>query len=206
MQSRYSRGSVVRIFLDIIAAGAGVISLNPTTAIQRKADGMWFNVADGLWVSTKVENPMTQTDSVNLPGRYHFDFDQSLDLLSGSSEYSFKKSSASGTLALEYEDASFGQLAAAAGMELCSIQGAIFDPQGAAVNNELARATLVPIYKDTLGRAIQSNRIVATYTNELGDFDLPLIRGATFRLEIPAIGYDRKIVVPDLASVLFSDL
>lgn len=206
MQSRHSRGSIVRLFLDILAAGAGVISQNPSVAIQRLADGKWLDATDSTWASTKVENAMSESDSVSLPGRYHFDFDQSLDVLSGSVEYIAKKVNVAGTIALEYEDLVFGPLAATTALELCSIQGTIFTPQGDPSNNDLVRATLVPVFKDDLGRTIQSDRVVATYTNELGDFDLPLIRGGTFRLEIPSVGYDRKICVPDQATVLFSDL
>ena len=141
MQSRHSRGTTARIFLDIVAAGAGVISQTPTVAIQRLADGKWFESASGTWVSTKVENAMSESDSVNLPGRYHFDFDQTLDTLAGSVDYTVKKVNAAGTLALEYEDLVFGPLAASAALELCSIQGTIATPQGEPSNNDLVRAT-----------------------------------------------------------------
>lgn len=206
MQNRYSRGATVRLFLDIVAAGAGVIGQAPSAAIQRKADGMWFQVSDGTWVPTPVNNPMTQTDSVNLPGRYHFDFDQSLDLLSASTEYLVKKFTATGTLALDYEDLIFGPMAGVIPLGMCSVQGTIADIQGGPAKNSLVRATLIPVFKDSLGRGVQSDLVASTYTNENGDFDLPLVRGATCRLEVVAIGYDRKIVVPDQASVLFSDL
>ena len=206
MQSRHSLGTTVRLYLDIIDAGAGVIAQIPTIAIQRIADGNWFQVSDGLWVSTKVENVMTETSSANLPGRYHFDFNQSLDLFEASTKYIVKKSTASGTLATEYEDLVFGPLAAAAAFGLCSIQGTIADGQGNPVNNALVQATIVPVFCDDLGRTVQSDRVISTYTNELGDFDLPIVTGATARLEIPSTGYDRKILVPDQASVLFTDL
>ena len=206
MVSRHSRGDIVRLYLDIVAAGAGVISQGPSTAILRRADDMWFQVSDGLWVPTKVENTMAETDSVNLPGRYHFDFDQSKDLLSDSTDYVVKKLNAAGTLVLEYEDLAFGPLAGAAALELCSVQGTIFDAQGKPLQNKIVRATMVPVFKDGLGRTVESDRVVATYTNELGDFDLQLVRGGTFRLEITAVGYDRKVVIPDQSSVLFTDL
>lgn len=206
MKSRHSRGSVARLFLNIISSGAGVVGEAPTAAIQRKLDSKWFQVSDGTWVSTKVENAMTQTDSVNLPGVYHFDFDQSLDILTGSTEYLVKKQTISGTLTLEYEDVAFGPMAGVAALELCSVQGTIFTPQGASGLNSLVRATLIPVFKDSLGRTVESDRVVSAYTNDLGDFDLPLIRGGTFRLEIPSVGYDRKVVIPDQSSVIFSDL
>jgi len=58
MISRHSRGATVRLFLDIINAGAGVISQSPTVAIQRRSDGKWFDVDDGLWHTAIVENTM----------------------------------------------------------------------------------------------------------------------------------------------------
>lgn len=206
MTSRHSLGATVRLYLDLISAGAGVISQSPTIAIQRRTDGQWFQVSDGSWQPTIVENPMSQTDSTNLPGRYHFDFDQTLDLLSGSNEYIVKKSNAGVPVSLEYEDLAFGALASAASLELCSVQGSISTGQGQPAANELVRATLVPILSDRQGRIVQSDRVLATYTNDLGDFDLPLARGGKFRLEIAGVGYDKKITVPDQPSVLFTDL
>lgn len=205
MQSRHSRGATVRLTLDIIAAGAGVISQSPTIAIQRQVDGMWLQASDGTWVMTKVENPMTQTDSTNLPGRYHFDFDQTLDELEASTRYTVKKTNASGTVALEYEDLVFEPVAAVVAPDLCSVQGAVYTGHGEALPNSLVRATLVPVFKDGQGRGVQADTVLKTYTNSQGDFDLPLVRGGTFRLEIPAIGFDKKILVPDQASVLFTD-
>ena len=206
MQSRHSRGDTVRIFFDIINAGVGATGLSATIAIQRRLDSQWFQASDGTWVGVRVENAMTQSDVVNLPGRYQFDFDQSLDLEAGSTEYIVKKRHAAAPLAQEFEDLVFGPLAGAAALELCSIQGTVSDGQGLPSANVLVRATLIPIFKDSIGRTTESDRVLATYTNELGDFDLPLIRGGTFRLEVVGTGYDRKIVVPDQSSILFTDL
>lgn len=206
MQSRHSRGEIVRLYLDIVVAGVGEIGLSPTIAIQRRANGEWFQASDGTFVPTKVENPMTETSVANLPGRYHFDFDQSLDLITDSDEYIVRKSSAAGTIALEYEDLVFGPLAGAATLETCSVQGSISDAQGRPRENVIVRAVLEPVFKDGLARVVESDVAITTYTNGVGDFDLPLVRGGTFRLEIDAVGYDRKVIIPDQASVLFTDL
>lgn len=206
MVSRYSRGDTVRLYLDIVSAGAGVVGQVPTFAIQRVLDGSWFQASDGTWQPTIVANAATQTNSSSLPGRYHLDFDQSLDVLKGSTEYIVKKANGGSPTLLEYEDLVFGPLAGAAALELCSVQGTIFDPQGNPSSNVLVRATLIPVFKDALGRSVEADRVVATYTNELGDFDLPLVRGATFRLEVDAVGFDKKVCIPDQSSVLFTDL
>lgn len=206
MRNRYSLGSMPRLYLDIIAAGVGVISQTPTIAIKRLADGKWFQVSDGSWQNTIVKNLMTQTDSVNMRGRYHFDFDQSLDTIPGSGDYIAIKQNESGTLAQEFEDLAFGPMPATTSPELCSVQGAIYNAQGVPVRGAVVRATLQPVLKDGIGRVIDSTSIVTGYTNETGDFDLPLVRGGTFRLEVPIVGYDRKVTIPDEPVVLFTDL
>lgn len=203
---RYSLGATARLYLDIVAAGAGVISQTPSAAIQRLVDGLWFEVSSGTWVSSKVENPMTETDSVNLPGRYHFDFDQSLDLTAGSRDYIAKLSNAAGTLALKFDTLAFGPLANAVAPDLCSVQGSIVSSQGEPRANALVRATLEPVLTVGLGRAVEADRVVGTYTNELGDFDLALVQGGIFRLEVESVGYNRRVTIPAAASVLFTDL
>ena len=144
--------------------------------------------------------------AANLPGRYYFDFDQSLDEETASTEYIVRKTNEGANARTEYEDLSFGPLAGAAELELCSVQGTVASAQGEPVRNVLVRATLVPTFKDGLGRVAVSEKVLATYTDGNGDFDLPLVRGGIFRLEIVAVGYDRKVTIPDQASVLFTDL
>lgn len=203
--NRYTIGSTVRLYLDIVSSGAGVGGQSPTVAILRRSNGQWFDVSDGSWNATIVENAMVETDVTNLPGRYHFDFDQSLDDFEGSTEYIVKKQNLA-TPALEYEDLVFGPLAATASPELCSVQGTIYTGQGEPLENALVRASLQPVFTDGNSRGYQADKVSATYTNVLGDFDLPLLRGGIYRLEIDTVGYDRKVTIPDQASVLFTAL
>lgn len=203
---RYSLGDTVRLYLDIFDSNAGVISQSPKCAIQRISDGKWLQSSDGSWQTSIVENDMTQLDSVKLPGRYYFDFDQELDTETGSTAYIARLTNTAPYLRIEYQDLEFGPLAAAAAINLCSVQGVIYTAQGEPQPNVLVRATLVPVFSDAVGRAIVADAVVGTHTNELGEFDLQLVRGGVFRLEISAVGYDRKITVPDQASVLFTDL
>lgn len=204
MSVSYSLGSVARFYFSVIAGGAGQAGLSPTTAIQRVADGSWFQAIDNSWVPTIVENPMVQVDVANFPGLYAFDFDQSLDTLQGSQRYLVKQSEGT-TPVLSYEEKVFGPIGSTTDPALCSVTGTVYDGMGEPKENVLVRAILEPVFKDNLGRAY-SDRTVATYTNALGDFDLPLVRNATFRLEIADVGYDRKVVIPDQASVVFTDL
>lgn len=206
MSDRFSLGSVARINLDIVNAGVGVISQTPTASIKRLADGKWFQVSDGSWQSTIVDNPMTQTDSVNLPGRYHVNFDQSKDVVVGSTAYVVKLTNGPLNPRLEYRDLFFGPLAAVASMALCSIQGTVISAQGDPVTNVPVKASLMPIYSGGFGRAVDHGRTALAYTDNNGNFDLPLVRGGIFRLEIDAVGYDRKVTIPNQSSVLFTDL
>lgn len=206
MTSRHSLGDTVRLYLDIVEAGDGVVALAPTIAIQRTFDDAWYQASDATWQPTIVENAMTQTHVTFLPGRYHFDFDQSHDDEPGSGRYIVKKRHASSPERLEYEDLVFGPLAGATRLAMCSVQGTIVGADGVPAQSALVRATMIPVFTDGLGRTVQSERIITAFTTQTGDFDLALPRGVRFRLEIPSVGYDRKVLIPDEASVLFTAL
>jgi len=203
--NRYTLGSTARLYLDIISAGVGAAGESPTAAVLRRSDGKWFDVSDGSWNATIVENAMVETDVTNFPGRYHFDFDQSLDDASESIEYIVKKQNLA-TPALEYDDIVFGPLASVTDPTLCSVQGTVYTGAGAPRHNALVRAVLEPVNTDALGRGYESDLVTATYTNALGSFDLPLVRNSYYRFEIDAIGYDKRVAIPDQATVLFTAL
>ncbi len=206
MHSRYSLGSIARIYFDLIDVDTGVTAQTPTVAIQRLGDEKWFQASDGTWQTDPVDNEMIETSSALMPGRYQFDFDQSLDDLQGSTCYIAKKANAVDFTALEYDDLVFGPLAGASSPNVCMVQGSIYTGDGKPARSEFVRATLQPIFKDGIGRGVQSDKVIIATTNDTGDFSLPLVRGGIFRLEVPAIGYDRKVTIPDQASVLFTDL
>lgn len=203
---RYSLGDTVRLYLDIVESGAGVISQSPTCALQRVADGKWYQASDYTWQSTIVSNPMTQLDAVNLPGRYYFDFNQTKDETAESSSYIASLVNAVAPLRQEYQDLEFGPVSAAQSPGTCAVQGSVYTAQGEPQQNVEVRAVLVPVYSDGVGRTVLADTVVHTYTNELGDFSLELVRGGVFRLEVFAIGYDRKVTIPDQPLVLLTDL
>lgn len=206
MADRYSLGSTARIYLDIVSSGAGVISQTPSAYIQRASDSRWLGL-DGEWYASPVEHPMTQLQATFQPGRYYVDFDQSQDASSGAAPRYIVKLENTGTPpALEYKDLVFGKEPMAKALELCSVQGTIASAQGEAVHNALIRATVQPIYRDALGRTVQVDEVVKAYSDTNGDFDIPLVRGTTVKLEIDAVGYDRKFLVPDQATAIFTEL
>ena len=206
MVERFPIGDVARLHLDIITSNAGVTEQAPIVAIQRAKDGKWF---DGTvaWQDTPVDNPMVETNLVHLPGRYHFDFDQALDQLKGSRAYSVRiKNPVSGANArVVYQDIEFGPMSAATLPDLCAVMGNVLTLQGEPAPGVLVRATLQPVYKDGAGRIVQT-QLVQTYTDATGFFSLSLVRGVTARLEVESVGYDRKVIIPDQASVVFTDL
>jgi len=206
MPDRFPLGSVARIYFDIVENGVGILGQAPTVAIQRQVDDKWFQASDGSWQTTPVENPMTPAAPAFLPGRYLFEFDQSLDLVTGSTTYIARMVNAGAPVRLEYRDLSFGPMASVASMALCSVQGVIVSTQATPLANAAVKATLMPVYNGGLGRAVESSRVAVVYTDAQGSFDLPLVRGGIFRLEIDAAGYDRKVTIPDQPSVLFTDL
>lgn len=204
MSVEYSLGSVAKFLLEVVSGATGQTGLSPTAAIQRVADDAWFQASDGTWQPTIVENPMAEVDIANLPGLYAIEFDQSLDDLVGSRTYLLKLREVSAGV-LQYQEKVFGPVAVATSPQLCSVQGTVFNGIGEPLQNIMVRATLEPVFKDALGRTL-ADRTAAVYTNVLGGFDLPLVRGATYRLEISSAGYDRRVTIPDQASVLFTEL
>jgi hypothetical protein len=203
---RASLGGLTTLYLDIVASGAGVTAESPRIAIRRVADGSWFDALTGSWAGAIVLNAMTEVSSANLPGLYSFNFPQALDEVAGSRDYVIRFSNTGANALAEYKLLEFGPISIASELDLCSVEGVISDPQGKLLANRMVRATLVPVYTDGQGRAVSSDNVVHTYTDGNGGFQLPLVRGATFRLEIDAVGYDRKVVIPDQSEVIFTDL
>jgi hypothetical protein len=205
MRERFSIGSVARLYWDLIGGGVPQTGQVPTIGIWRRADAAWFNAASGLFQPAAVANPMVELDAVNLPGRYYFDFDHSKDLLV-STEFALKKTLSGAPPALAYEDIAFGPLPAASLPGLCSIQGTVMSADGRRLGGSLVQVTLIPVLTDALGRGYQADAILRTRTAADGSFDLPVVQGATVRVEIRDIGYDRRALVPSQPSVLFTSL
>jgi hypothetical protein len=68
---------VVRIGVSITYNREPVTGESPTVTIQRQSDLLFFDGTSFIVVRTELR--MTEADSNNLPGRYQYDFDQSVD-------------------------------------------------------------------------------------------------------------------------------
>ncbi|HUX16559.1 MAG TPA: hypothetical protein VMW52_08795 [Phycisphaerae bacterium] len=200
---RYSRGSTASLFLEILAAGVGQTGEAPTVAIQRLSDSQWFDGA--TFVPTIQENALIQKDQANLPGVYYFDFDHALDATL-SEEFLLRFRNTGANALLDHRHIIFGRLTDVVDPDLCAITGTIYTATGRRAPNTVVRATVIPVVTDTLGRGFQNVEVVQVYSDPQGEFELSLVRSLNVRLEIPDIGYDRKICVPDQASALFTAL
>src|SRR5579863_2407453 len=163
MRERFSIGSVARLYFDLIVSGAGQTNQVPMISIQRGHDGYWFNETTQSFGLPMVTNTMRPLDAANLPGRYYFDFDHATDLLV-SREFVVKKANAGPPPALAYDDLCFGKLPAARAPALCSIQGTLVSATGKPLANALVQATVIPVFADALGRGLQSDTPVRTYS------------------------------------------
>lgn len=195
-------GSVARLFFDLVTDGVGRTSETPTIAIQRGQDGLWLDSNRGVFQPAFATNPMLELDRANLPGRYYFDFDHQKDALV-SARFIAKMASSATPLALSYQDLYFGKIPAVVAPGLCAIQGTLFGAGGVPLGGALVQATLIPVFTDTLGRGYEGDAVLKTFSGADGNFELGVVQGATIRLEIRAIGYDRRAVVPTDPSVLF---
>lgn len=206
MTERFTLGGTARLTLDLITAGVGTAGKTPTAAVRRISDGRWYKASDTSWQVAFFENPMVESHAANLPGVYHFNFNQAKDLVENSTEYTVKLSNAASPAVLEYRNIAFGPMPAVTDPDLCSIHGTVFSLFGIPVSGALVMATLYAPHSDRLGRSVGGAAVSEIYTGADGAFDIPLVRGAVVRLQISDVGYDKKITVPDLASVLFTTL
>lgn len=88
---------------------------------------------------------------------------------------------------------------------LCAIEGRVCDSQNRPVVGMLIQGTprLPETYSDGHGVDVHS---VQTYTDGFGRFTLYLSRKAIYLLQIPNVGYNETICVPDLPAAGFADI
>lgn len=203
---RHAIGENVRLVLSVVTAGAGVTGLTPTAAIRRQSDGFWFNgtisAPTDPFASAHATNAMAALDATNLPGMYFFDFPQARDT-QVVSDYEVRLQSTSATLAIDDLALRMGPLAATLLPE-CSIFGTVKDGAGSPIPNSIVRATPIPVSVPSAGQGIAMTPPVLAMTNALGFFSISLVQGINIRLEIPDVGYDNQVLVPNVTSTPFS--
>lgn len=202
---RFSRGGTVRLYLEILSGADGQTGESPTVAIQRVSDGLWLDGTAEEFVSTRQDNALTELDNANLPGLYYFDFDYETDG-NESNEFLARFVNTGANALLEHRSIVFGAIPDVVEPGLCTITGTIYTADGEAASNAQVLGTVIPVNYDSLGRGYQHVEIEETHTDLLGQFELSFVRGLNVRLEIPSIGYDRRVEIPDQSSALFTDL
>jgi len=202
---RFSRDDTARLYLEIVASGVGQTAELPTLSIQRVSDDLWLDDAESEWVPTRQDIDLTELSSANLPGVYYYDFDHAVDDNTGTAFLARFALTGANAL-LEHRSVVFGAVQDVADPTLCNITGTIYGADGKVAPGAKVLGTIIPVNYDSLGRGYQNSEVQLTYTDLLGQFELPFVRGLDVRLEIPSIGYDRRVTIPATASALFSAL
>lgn len=73
MRQESQQWNVLRAYVEVISAGAGVTGLSPTVEIQRIADGLWWDGA--TWAASPTA--LSMTAHANLAGVYQYAVDPS---------------------------------------------------------------------------------------------------------------------------------
>lgn len=90
---------------------------------------------------------------------------------------------------------------------LCIVEGQIVNLSGRGVfNSEVSVKIIVPVQEDTARNQAISQNSISTISDHMGRWRLPLLRSQQVLLQIPAIGYNQVVTVPDQDFVLFKDL
>lgn len=181
----------------------------PTVAIQRLSDGLYYDdqLASGSrFAAAYATNSMSEVDSVNLPGAYRYQFPHSEDA-TGSELFFIQYANTGANAMIAYDEIAFGPLRTAASLEQCSLYGTVLALDGSAVANEPIYVTIIPntILESGYKPGISVQRI-EMYTDSNGGFSLDVLRNLVVRLQIPTMGYDSKITIPNQASANFADL
>jgi hypothetical protein len=199
---RHAVGETIRLHASLSLAG-----LTPTVRIRRKSDGRYYNGSIALPLDpfqvAVFDNPMLELAPVQLPGVYYFDFPQSRDLL-GMSQYLVHMANSSPA---EKQDLVLltGPFLSPTEVAMCTVFGTILDPHGRPRPNIAAKATVIPVALVAPATGISLVEIDAT-TDENGLFSMSLAQGLRVRLEIPEIGYDKRVLIPALSSADFTTL
>ena len=206
---RYALGSTASLYFTLDSSGVGATGQTPTANIQRLSDSKYYDdsLASGSRFAAAVKaNSMTEVDATNWPGLYKYDFPHTED--TSGTEFFLVRFKNSGTpVKLDHVHFAFGPIRTPIVASLCNLFGTVVDVSKNAVNNALVRVSILP--NNFLGTAAKEGvaaGIVETRTNATGAFSIDIFQGLVVRLEIPVIGYDKKITIPSSSSANFANL
>ncbi len=181
----------------------------PTIVIQRLSDSYDYDdqLASGSrFAAAYADNSMSEVDATNLAGLYRYQVPHDEDT-TGSELFLVRYINSGGNARLIDETIAFGQLRTAATLDQCNLYGKVLDLNGSADANKPVYVTIIPNTILTTGSkpGISVDR-VETFTDINGGFSIYVLRNLVVRLQIPSMGYDAKITIPDQASANFADL
>lgn len=93
--------------------------------------------------------------------------------------------------------------------EVCTVQGTLINANGQVLAGVGVRAVPVSengVHVFTAEDELVTHESVATQTNENGVFSINLVRGIECVITIDAMGYAKKVTIPDQPSCLLKDL
>ena len=206
---RHPIGSTVNLDLTVQAGGTGVTGETPTCIVQRLTDGFYHDstqLTGAQFASAFFANAMSEVDDVNFPGLYRFQFNH-LEDLTGSGMFFVRFVNTGANALLLDQTIAFGALQSAVAPQLCNLYGTVLDINSNPDLNKPVRLSIIPnTILTTIGQPGMSVDRIDTFTDANGQFSIDVIRSLTVRLQIPSMGYDRKIVIPNAASANFADL
>lgn len=206
---RYPISETVNLDLTIEASGVGQTGETPTVVIQRLSDSLYYDdqLASGSrFAAAYTDNAMSEVDATNLAGLYRYQFPHTEDA-TASELFLIRYINTGGNAKLLDETIAFGPLRTADTLDLCNLYGTVLDLNGAADANKPVYVTIIPNTILTTGSkpGISVDRL-ETFTDINGGFSIDILRSLVVRLQIPSMGYDAKITIPDQASANFADL
>lgn len=206
---RHALGSTAIIYWTLDSAGVGATGQSPTVTLQRVTDSKYYDdsLASGSRFAVAVKtNAMTEVDATNFPGLYKYVFPHTEDA-TGSEFFLVRFKNAGTPVKLAHEELGFGKLRSASVASLCNLYGTVVDVSKNSVHNALVRVSILPNnFLSTAAKEGVATGALDVRTDASGEFGIDLLQGLVVRLEIPAIGYDKKITIPASASVNFATL
>lgn len=95
-------------------------------------------------------------------------------------------------------------------MAICTVTGTLCRLDETPLVHQQVTARIVSTEQDQGGQVVSalgvSSEPIEAFTDEDGDFEIDLVRGATVVLEIPAINLRKTILIPDEVEVDFITL
>jgi len=212
IELRHPVGELIRLQFGIYSlplntqGGVPLPGFSPVCRIRRQSDGRWFNgsivAPTDPFVVPVFDNPMLPFGP-DLDGIYYFDFPQSRDT-QGLADYTVRMHEDT-VPALEDLILRIGPEVSAVAKGECVLMGTIRDALQNPRRGAAVKATVIPIttISPLVGVSLDEMEV---FTGELGNFAMSLIRGLKVRLEIPVIGYDKRVTIPNAATVDFTTL